>query len=101
MEHQRRLVAWIGHHDLWGMAEECGGQVAESVRRMLGPDRRGDTRGKTGRGPIMNLVCHISFERIHLLSDYENHPEKYGDSSKSVIERFSEWIRPDTQVHRV
>ncbi len=97
MEHQKRLVAWIGYHDLSAMGQALGGATYADVVAAIGQLRTAQNEF----GPIRTLTSQVDFQRIHLLSDYESHPEKYGDSIASVIRRFSAWIGPKAQVHPV
>jgi transcriptional regulator with PAS, ATPase and Fis domain len=85
------LLTWIGHADLWGMAEALGGDSARLVYEKVGPDRR--AKGVTGNepGPIKTLVDALEFREVNLMSNYA--PE--------LGEAYCRWLKCPAKVHRV
>jgi DNA-binding NtrC family response regulator len=87
MPDQKILVSWIGHADLWAMAED---QIELERSRLLS---LAGIRQKYGEkpGPLKTAVNQIAFREIHLLSNYD--PGLHGP--------FSEWLGGPVAIHPV
>lgn len=87
MPKERLLVSWIGHADLWGMAET----LAEPDKSdLLAAVKIGGKYGETP-GPLKTAVNNEQFAEVHLLSNYP----------VQVNERFAGWLGSKTIVHQV
>jgi DNA-binding NtrC family response regulator len=88
MSRKRRLVSWIGHNDLLGLAADLPKSrqavVLDRINRAL-PARKQN-------GPIRTLVQQEPFDEIHLLSN--------GHDS-SITREFVKWLGVPAVVHDV
>jgi DNA-binding NtrC family response regulator len=87
MPNQKILVSWIGHADLWAMAED---RSEPERSRLLGLAK---IPGKYGEkpGPLKTAVNQIAFRAIHLLSNYD----------PGLHAPFAEWLGGPVTVHPV
>ena len=86
MSTKRVLLSWIGHADLWAMADDLG----ETGQQLLA---EANVKGKYGEkpGPLKTAVTNGNFDSIHLLSNYAD-----------VIHKpFAKWLGGKPIIHPV
>jgi hypothetical protein len=79
------LVCWIGHADLWAMADD---QPEPERTHLL---KLAHLQGKYGEkpGPIKTAVKQGSFAEIHLVSDYD----------QALLRPFARWLGQPAIIH--
>jgi len=83
------LLSWIGHNDLWAMAEDRKGEMAELVELAT----KLPTPPKSHGSPTRTIVNAREFAEVHLLTDYR---------PKDVNNEFAAWLgHPGVRMHPV
>lgn len=86
MAEKRILVSWIGRTDLKAMAAAAPAPRSKAVREIVG---QGDA--EVGAGPVKTLLDHVTFDEIHLLSDY----------APAATKEFAAWLACKPTIHEV
>lgn len=86
MTKRRLLLSWIGHADLWAMADDLG----DAGKQLLA---KAKITGKYGEkpGPLKSAVDSGLFHEIHLLSNYP----------VAIHKPFAQWLGAKPTIHAV